>query len=74
MKKMFICLLIVTSFVSQAAEKPKKVKNKIEKIDGCTVTIGQADINGNEGSATATAPTCSEAERLAKQKLSLSAA
>jgi hypothetical protein len=73
MRKIILGLFLATTIISQAAENPKKERNNTRKTDGCTVTIGKADTEGNVSSASATAPTCSEAEKLAKAKLALSA-
>jgi hypothetical protein len=73
MRKIILGLFLATAIISQAAENPKKESNNKRKTDGCTVTIGKADTEGNVSSASATAPTCSEAEKLAKAKLALSA-
>lgn len=73
MKKIILGIFLATTMIGYSAENPKKEKNNTRKTDGCTVTIGKADTEGNVSSASATAPTCSEAERLAKAKLALSA-
>ena len=70
MKKLFICLFMLSSLSILAAEKQKEdVKLNAEKIDSCTVTIAVVDVDGTSCQASGTASTCAEAEKIAKSRI-----